>query len=171
MILNLSRENLPASQVRHLLAPLCRDYFLYAGISSPIRKIEELKFAFCQADLALEKAFYLHNEQWTVSFSACVLDYLVKNLPPELPAEYLISPELLTLIEYDKEKNTQYYPTLHAFLLNERDISKTSKIMIIHRTTLIYRLKKIQSIININLDDPDERLYLLFSLRLLNPPS
>ena len=171
MILNLSREGLPASQVRHLLAPLCRDYFLYAGISSPIRRMEELKFAFRQADLALEKAFYLHNEQWAVSFSACVLDYLVKNIPPELPGEYLVSPELLTLIEYDKEKNTQYYPTLRAFLLNERDISKTSKIMIIHRTTLIYRLKKIQSMTNINLDDPDERLYLLFSFRLLNPSS
>ncbi len=39
--------------------------------------------------------------------------------------------------------------------------------MIIHRTTLVYRLKKIQSMTSINLDDPEERLYLLLSLRLL----
>ncbi len=70
-------------------------------------------------------------------------------------------------MEYDREKNTQYFPTLRAFLLNERDISRTSKAMIIHRTTLVYRLKKIQSMTSINLDDPEERLYLLLSLRLL----
>lgn len=167
IVLNLSREKIPASQVRHLLAPLCRDYFLYAGISSPVRSIEELKFAFLQAELALEKAFYLHNERWAVPFSACVLDYLLKHIPPELPPGYLAAPELLALMEYDREKNTQYFPTLRAFLLNERDISKTSKAMIIHRTTLVYRLKKIQSMTSINLDDPEERLYLLLSLRLL----
>lgn len=104
IVLNLSREKIPASQVRHLLAPLCRDYFLYAGISSPVRSIEELKFAFLQAELALEKAFYLHNERWAVPFSACVLDYLLKHIPPELPPGYLAAPELPAHNQYQSER-------------------------------------------------------------------
>ena len=49
----------------------------------------------------------------------------------------------------------------------ERDIPGTSQALIIHRTTLLYRLKKIRSIIGLNLDDPETRLYLLLSLKML----
>ena len=55
-----------------------------------------------------------------------------------------------------------------SIVLNERDIPRTAEKLIIHRTTLLYRLRKIESIVSINLDDPWNRLYLLMSLWLLD---
>ena len=68
---------------------------------------------------------------------------------------------------YDKENDTPYFDTLREYLLKERDIPQTSQTLIIHRTTLLYRLKKIQSLIRINLEDPWQRLYLTLSLWIL----
>ena len=81
--------------------------------------------------------------------------------------QHLISPELTALMDYDRENGTQYYETFREYLLQERDIPRTSKALIIHRTTLLYRLQKIQSLICVNPDDPWQRLYLTFSLWLL----
>ena len=85
----------------------------------------------------------------------------------ELPLWTMVSPELLSMIEYDRQKDTQYFETFREYLLNERDIPKTSEKLIIHRTTLLYRLKKIQAMLNVNLEDPWERLYLMLSLWIL----
>lgn len=54
------------------------------------------------------------------------------------------------------------------YLLCERDIPKTSQALIIHRTTLLYRLKKMESLVSLNLEDPDQRLYLQLSLWILD---
>lgn len=73
---------------------------------------------------------------------------------------------LLTILRYDRKHGTQYYNTLRSYLVNERNIPKTANALIIHRTTLTYRLEKMQELFNLNLDD-DQRLYMLVSLFLL----
>lgn len=167
VVWNLSRLSVSASQIRHRLAPLCRDYCLYAGISSPVTGIRELHAAYYQAGAALDQAFHLRSEKWILTFSECALDHITKTLPPPLTPSHLIAPELLGLMAYDQENGTPYFDTLQEYLLNERDIPRTSQALIIHRTTLLYRLKKIQSLIHMNLDDPWQRLYLALSLWIL----
>lgn len=165
VILNLTRDPLPASMIRHRLAPLCRDYCLYAGISSPVADIRDLRFAYNQANVALDRAFRLRSEKWIIAFSECAMEHVLEKM--DLPLWTLVSPELISMIEYDRQKDTQYFETFRAYLLNERDIPKTSEKLIIHRTTLLYRLKKIQSQWNLNLEDPWQRLYLTWSLWIL----
>lgn len=167
VVLNLTRTPTPISQVRHQLAPLCRDYCLYAGISSPVTGIQELHAAYYQAGAALDQAFRLRSEKWTLSFSECTMEHILNTLPPPLTPSHLIAPELAGLMAYDKENGTPYFDTLREYLLNERDIPRTSQALIIHRTTLLYRLKKIQSLIHVNLEDPWQRLYLMLSLWIL----
>ena len=76
--------------------------------------------------------------------------------------------ELQLLMEHDRERGTQYFETLRTYLLQERDIPRTSEQLIIHRTTLQYRLKKIQSLTELDLNDSRQRLYLLLSLWILD---
>ena len=165
VILNLSRN--PAVAIRHRLAPLCRDYGLYVGISSPVQGIGDIKAAYHQAGAALEQAFRMRSEKWMVSFSECALDHVLRNLPAPLNPGHLVMPELRELIQYDQEKGTQYFVTLREYLLQERDIPRTSEALIIHRTTLQYRLKKIQSLLGVDLEDPWKRLQLQLSLWIL----
>lgn len=168
LVLNLEHTHLSPGELRHQLVLLCRDYCLYAGISSPVRGIDELYQTYFQAGVALSQVFRLRSEKWVLHFSECALDYVTDNLPAPLTPRQLVNPDLLMLIRQDQEKGTQYYETLREYLLQERDIPRTSEKLIIHRTTLLYRLKKIRSMINTDLDDPWQRLNLLFSLWIMD---
>lgn len=167
VILNLSKNELPYPQLRHLLSPLCRDYCLYAGVSSPVMGVRELHLGYYQAEMALNQAFRLQNEKWILSFPECALEHLVDHLDSPLQPLHLVSPDLRRLMEWDEKNGTAYFATLREYLLQERDIPRTSEKLIIHRTTLLYRLKKIRSLIFANLDDPWQRLYLTLSLWIL----
>jgi len=167
VVWNLSRLSVSVSQIRHRLAPICRDYCLYAGISSPVTGIRDLNAAYYQAGVALDQAFRLRSEKWILAFSECAMSHIVKTLSPPLTPSHLIAPELVRLMDFDRENSTPYFETLRSYLLHERDIPRTSEALIIHRTTLLYRLKKIQSLIHMNLEDPWQRLYLTLSLWIL----
>jgi len=167
LILNLNKSKTPYSHIHHLLAPVCRDYCLYAGFSSPVSGIQEWHQAYHQAEVALDYAFRMRSDKWILAFSQCVLEHLLQNLPAPMTAAHLVSPELLTLQKHDQEKGTQYFETFREYLLQERDIPRTAQALIIHRTTLLYRLNKINSLIRVDLESPWHRMYLLLSLWLM----
>lgn len=167
LILNITRSPVSRDQLHHQLAPVCRDYCLYAGVSAPAAGLRDLHLAYCEAEAAIKRAFELRNEQWIVFFSDCALDYLLNCVAPPLMPQHLIAPGLLALVEHDREKGTQYFETVRAYLLHERDIPQTAQALIIHRTTLLYRLKKLLPLLGVDLDDPWKRLYLLLSLYIL----
>ena len=168
VIINLNQSGITSGQVRSRMEGPCRDYGLCAGISFPVEGIRELNAAYYQAGAALDQLFRLKGEKRIMAFQECAMEHLARSLPSPLRQHHLISPELVALMEYDREKGTQYFDTLREYLLQERDIPRTSRALIIHRTTLLYRLEKIQSLIRVDLDDPRERLYLLLSLWLLD---
>ena len=107
------------------------------------------------------------HSKWLLPFSACAFSYILENAVRELPAELLADPILDDLRRFDKENDTQYYETLRSYLRNERNITKTADELIIHRTTLTYRLKKIDELTKMNLDDDRRRLYTLLSFYFL----
>ena len=167
LVLNMQKSQLPYSHIPHQLASLCRDYCLYAGFSSPVSGIQEWQLAYHQAGAALDHAFRMRDDHWIIAFSQCAMEYLLQNLPVPLMPSHLVAPELTALRKHDQEKGTQYFETFREYLLQERDIPRTAKALIIHRTTLLYRLEKIQALISVNLDDPWQRMYLLLSLWLI----
>lgn len=167
VLLNLSRAPCPLQDVRYRLSPLCRDYYQYGGISSPVVGIQELPIAYEQAGQALDQAFRKRGAQWVVSFCDCAMEYMLMRLNTPMQFRHLVAPQLLALKDYDREKGSQLFDTLRVYLENERDIPKTADALIIHRTTLTYRLKKIHALTALELEDPATRLYLLLSLEML----
>ena len=167
VVMNLTRDPVSMPMLRHALSPLCRDYCLYAGISSPVRGPGELHTADRQARAALDRVFQLRSEKWILAFPDCALDYMLSRAQREIEPRGLVAPELLKLMNYDRENDTQYFKTLRTYLIEERDIPRTAQALIIHRTTLQYRLKKIRAIVPLDMDDPWRRLYLLMSLWIL----
>lgn len=167
VILNLTQTPMSLGEVHHAISPLCRDYYQYGGISSPVTGIQDLPVAYLQAGEALDQASRWRDQRWLVYFRDCALEYILMHLNTPMQFRHLAAPQLLALKEYDREKDSQLFDTLRVYLENERDIPKTADQLIIHRTTLTYRLKKIQSLVDLDLHDPEVRLYLLLSLEML----
>lgn len=168
VVINLSRPGTDQNAVRRILAPLVRDSCMYVGISNPVDNIHSLQIGFHQADIALKYIAEGNSSQWIIPFSECALHYIRSQATQEIPTQMLVEHSLLTILRYDKKNDTQYFKTLRSYLINERNIPKTASALIIHRTTLTYRLQKIQELFGLNLEDAYQRLYLLMSLFLLD---
>lgn len=168
ILINLAKTDLDPQSIRKHLAPHIRDSCMYGGISNPVQGITSIRTGFYQAAIALNYIQKQDRSNWIVSFSSCALNYIRECACHEFSAEMLVHPAIQDLQEHDRTTGTQYYETLRAYLICERNIPQTSQALIIHRTTLTYRLGKILEMTNLNLEDPNLRLYLLLSFHILD---
>ena len=167
LLTNVSKNHLRIGDISHILSPIARDCLLYVGISTPVKDLYALHYAFLQAEAALDITARKKDMHWVLSFDNCALDYMGNHINSELPDLYLVSSPLLYLQAWDHEHGTEYLMTLRVYLEEEQSIPRSSARLIIHRTTLLYRLSKIKALVSIDLGDPDTRLHLLISFRLL----
>ena len=65
--------------------------------------------------------------------------------------------------EYDDRNGTSYLSTVEAYLICDRSLNDAANRLFIHRSTMYYRMKCIERIVQIDYDDPHERLYMLLS--------
>lgn len=71
------------------------------------------------------------------------------------------NPELEKIKNYDRQHSFSLYGTLKMYIQNERRINETAQALYIHRSTLKYRIEKIEEIADLELDDFNERMYCL----------
>ena len=142
---------------------MMRDNLLKIGISSEIRDFLLVPKAYKQAQIALEFGRVSGSMSWYYYFEYYMLEYIVDCAVKEMPLAMLRSSALEKLKSYDDENKTDLYRTLQVYLNYEENVLRTSKELYIHRSTLSYRLKKIQQIINEDLNDTNVRLKLLMS--------
>lgn len=84
------------------------------------------------------------------------------------PVHFLYRPELDILHAYDQEHSSMLEKTLRCYLLNERALLRTAELLDIHRTTLLYRIRRIEELTGLQLDDDNTRFDLLLSFRLMD---
>lgn len=65
----------------------------------------------------------------------------------------LISPFLRRLIELDRQGNTDHLRVLHGYLACERRPTQTAAALHMHRNNVIYRIERLESILDVSLDD------------------
>ena len=60
------------------------------------------------------------------------------------------------------------FHTLRVYLENERNLTLVSSLLHVHRSTLQYRIEKLEELTELPLDDAELRFYLLCCFRLLD---
>jgi len=60
--------------------------------------------------------------------------------------------------------------TLYMYLIHERNLAAAAEAMHMHRNSLVYRIKKINTLINDNYESYRERQYLILSYEINHSP-
>ena len=105
--------------------------------------------------------------QWSHRFEDAALGYMLRHCTGKLPPRLWISEKLGILKEHDREHRTEFYRTLKLFLENNLNTVRTAKELYIHRSTFLYRMERIKEMTGVDLDNRDQRLYLMISFRLM----
>ncbi|MCD8151825.1 MAG: helix-turn-helix domain-containing protein [Clostridiales bacterium] len=81
-------------------------------------------------------------------------------------ADSMIHPDILRLRKKDKVHNMQYVKTLYAYLLHGGNYTDTANYLGVHRNSVIYRMSNIETIMQSDLKDMNNRKQLLLSFLL-----
>ncbi len=81
--------------------------------------------------------------------------------------ERFIEDLLQPVFEYDRNKKGELIKTLETYYENNRNLKLTSSKMYTHYNTVLYRIKKIEELAGISLDNPDDALNLEIAVNIL----
>lgn len=126
----------------------------------------QLRYFYRQASIALEIGGNRQQNERLFYFRDQSLTYMLFHALGEFPLALLDTTGFQKLIQHNKTAQVDYIETLDVYLKNERNLAKTAKELYIHRSTLMDRLTRIASILNVDLDDVDQRLELMIIERV-----
>jgi hypothetical protein len=150
-------------RIEDLLLKLC----LKAGISHSFSDLALARYYYRQACVALEIGLTFFPDSNYHFFDKHILWFLITNSVGEFPLEFLLNNGIKRVIEHDLISETNYIQTLRVYLKNNLRITKTAQDLYLHRTSLIHRLKRIEQILQMDLNNPDHRLRLEITLKAL----
>ena len=78
-----------------------------------------------------------------------------------------INEKILEIYNYDKTNNTSLLETTYQYLLNNKSLSETSRIMFVHKNTVTYRLNRIKDLFDINFDNAENNLSFMYSASII----
>lgn len=135
-----------------------------AGLGRPYADLGRLQDSYHEAEHALQIGSVVSGPSATTAFDDLGSYRLLYHLrdQPELRSFYEETTGALD--RYDEEHGTNLVETLHTFLELQGNLSQTARALHLHRNGLLYRLTRIQKIVNCDLDNPSQRLALQLSL-------
>lgn len=141
---------------------------LRCGYSHLFYHFSELQSYYNQSRLAILEGEIIDPEKVAWNFNDYYFQYIINVLSNSINLKTLCHPGILKLLNYDKENNTDYIKCVQTYLVNGCNLSQTGKDLFMHRNTLVYRLEKIQQMLEIDVEKlPErERMQLWFSCML-----
>ena len=161
---DLSKEYDACMLLRNMVVhnPVC------VGFSLPDQEgIRETARFYRQARYALERGMKEEKPKAFQYFETYAMEYLLTAKVSSGDKVMAVMPAVYRLWK-EKQKGDEMFRTLLCFLDHERSIARTSEELFMHRNTTVYRMKKIQESIGVNLDDAKVRNYCHISMRFLD---
>jgi hypothetical protein len=132
----------------------------HCGISFSFKGLQHIPTFFKQAayaiKLAPDRGGKLH------AFKDCPLEGLASEMKSHLRWQDWVPPSLFRLIESDATQGTEYYVTLYQLLVHKWHLGNTARALYIHRNTLLYRLEKMEHLLEVDMHDATSMAYLRF---------
>ncbi|SHN57481.1 PucR family transcriptional regulator [Desulfitobacterium chlororespirans] len=140
---------------------------LSIGISRNLKDLKNLPELYRQSVDALKIGAYLNSNELIYDYDEYALYHLFHSLSTKVNIGGFCHPALVKLMEYDRRNKSNFTKTLYAYLKQNGNQSATAAELYIHRTSLIYRINKIEEIMDLPLDDALIRSHLYTSFQII----
>ena len=144
-----------------LVSQLPRENLLRVGLSNCFKNFSDLPTFVRQAQDTLRMGLQKDNTIWCYDFDTYALQILLERCSKGHKPADLCLEKLQMLIDYDIEHNRNYVHILKIYLQCNMSVAKAMRILYVQRATLLYQLKRIEEISQLNLQDYQTRLYLM----------
>ncbi|WP_042349780.1 PucR family transcriptional regulator [Bacillus massiliigorillae] len=151
--------------IQHTFSELYPFISTFIGIGRTQSSILDLHISFQEAKIALQMHNFFHGTNSIIHYNDLgyirLLSYIHHELLDDFASLYLGK-----LQRYDNENGTDLIQTLYTYCNQNGDIFKTANLLFIHPNTLRQRLKKIESILQIQLDQYTDLVNIILALKI-----
>ncbi|WKY45018.1 helix-turn-helix domain-containing protein [Eubacteriaceae bacterium ES2] len=168
ILINLTAAKLSEEIFIQKFEVFVNDNSYQAGISNTFNGHENIRDFHIQATIAALTGKSIHPEKKLYKFTDYAVTYFLKNGVKTFTSVVFCHPVVQTLSKYDAENDSDYVITLKTYLENQMGILATANELAVHRSTMIYRLKRIETLTEIDWNNNEEIFYILFSLRMIS---
>lgn len=116
---------------------------------------------------ALRLGMFLNKEEYFFPYEEYALYHFAESCSDVENLKRNCYPALLKRIDYDRENKTEYSRSLYTFVIYSKNITESANALNIHRNTMIYRLEKIEAIMDIDINNSNTLLHLHLSFKIL----
>lgn len=144
-------------------------YVFVSRMFSDISHLENVTAAINQAQFTLDSAMHypegMKGKLYRL-FDEYALEFLLKRGMADFRTDQICHPAVLKLQEYDMIHETSFSKTLYTYIKEKYNAVAAARALYIHRSSFINRMDRIRELVDLDLDDMDNRLYMLLSFRL-----
>lgn len=153
-------------KIYEILESFAGRHDFYIGCSNWFHDFEKSGMYFHQAVIAFETGHQTDHTKRVYLYEKYILDYIVKTACLKHNKEFYISPPLASLTAYDQKHGTELVYTLKICLENSGSAAAAQEILHVHRTTYLYRIKRIEEITGWQLKEYRTRLHLMIMFEM-----
>ncbi|MBM4763278.1 PucR family transcriptional regulator [Bacillus sp. B15-48] len=146
--------------VERRLRSLLPDVVLSWGIGDFHDGLNGFEKSYKNAKLALKLGRRKNGIGFRTVYENTRIDRILLNLANDEEMQEIIFKTIEPLYQYDKQRQMDLIGTLNAYNLCHGNVSQTARSLNLHRQSLLYRLRKIESLTGLSIVDPDD-LFLL----------
>lgn len=140
---------------------------MLAGVSRSFTDIINIKGFYIQACKAIEYGRRLDTKKSVYFYDDFSEFHLLDMAAVSGDIKAICSPLIPRLLEYDRINNCDLVKSLCIYLSSGNNLTRTAKKIGIHRNSMDYRIKKIEEVLDINLDDPSVTFSLNLSMKIM----
>lgn len=164
-IIDIQAANSLPNSLLNKMSTYLKKNKLKGGFSNVFSDISILKTYYCQACTAMFIASIRLVDGVLNFYRDYIVDYMLQICSEKESLINFSHPAIAILAEYDKKSGTKYLSSLKAYIDCLGNMSQAARILGIHYNTMKYRVKIIENIASISLENPATYVNLFISFR------
>ncbi len=136
------------------------------GIGSEEDGMHVFKESYEKAKTALDLGKKQKGPGHIVNYEDTKMNRLLLRLSDDNEVQEIIKSTIAPILQYDKKRPMDLVGTFAAYHRNKGNVSQTARELNLHRQSLLYRLRKIESLTGLSLVNPDDVFLLDLSIKI-----
>lgn len=162
---NQAYMNMLINQIKGQTEGRLNDRKVRIGVGRDYAEPTEIFRSYQEAKVALKLGYLLQGDDQSPFFIDLGVERILYNHDLQELREFYRE-TLEELEQYDKSQKNELMGTLESFIYHRCDLKKTADALFLHKNTLRYRLKKIEEILKIDMEDFNKVLSLMIALKI-----
>lgn len=140
---------------------------LKAGISYQFHDLAKLYQVYCEVLELISIKEQMNSMEHLYRYEDCIVDMAAAQLVDKLDIHSIAGDAIAKVIAYDKKYGQEAMPTLKAYVGCSFNVKRTAKKLHVHENTMRYRVKRLEEIMGIDLDNSRNIFELVLALKIL----